>query len=129
MSSAVGEVGVPPAQPMSVPLAVNSVAPPERRIRKSRREAGAEDFPVVWISSDFFIDTSTTTAGDPGKVPPTLSDAGCGRQDPAFIVELDPPDDLVRRNHVHAPRQGPDDVDAEVVGVVLLVAVAQRHRA
>lgn len=39
-SIALGDVGPPPPQPMVAPLAVTSVAPPDRRIRKSRRLAG-----------------------------------------------------------------------------------------
>ena len=44
-------------------------------------------------------------------------------------IQVDPPHHLVGGDHVHAARQPADDVDAQLIGVVLLVAVAERQRA
>ena len=53
-SSADGEVGLPPAHPIMAPLAVTSVAPPDSRIKKSRRlDEGSAD-PVESFSSMAF---------------------------------------------------------------------------
>ena len=47
---------------------------------------------------------------------------------PPGEIQLDSSDDLLGGDHVHAPRQLADDVDAQLVGVILLVTVAERQR-
>ena len=114
-----GDVGVA-VQPAVNPAAMTAAGAPESSNRNSRR----------------FVSSPASVAGV-GRVGEgdvflfTKSSHLCHgqRQGAAAVVPLNPLDDLIGGDHVHATRERTYDVDAKSVGPVIDVAVAERQRA
>jgi len=124
----VGLVGEP-AQAARKPAAP-IVAAPERTSRNARlfvrRPSSDPSFGArVVSSSKCVLMNSPFHAGD-ARRPLVIGEIPDGA---AVEIQLDAPGDLVGRDHVHAPGQPADDVHAQRLGPIVLVAVAQRHRA
>src|ERR1044072_933664 len=80
--------------------------------RLEERGKRREEFQSSFVVSVFFF---------------RIRDFGRLARVPLVVIPLDPSDDFFGRNHVHAFRQLIDNVAAELIGVVLLVSVAQRN--
>jgi hypothetical protein len=124
----VGVVGEP-AQAARKPAAPTAAAP-DKRSRNARllfrcpSSALSIAVPVVW-SSPCVLMNSPFRAGYARR----SSMIGWITNGSAVEIQLDAPGDLVGRDHVHAPGQPPDEVDAQRLRPIFLIAVAERHRA
>ncbi len=111
-----GDVGSV-VQPDVRPAAITAAGAPESSSRNWRRfvssPASVAGFGGLWDFCLFF----TTSSSQSGQ-----------RQRTAPVVQLDPPDDLIGGDHVHAARQRADYVHAERVWPVVHVAIAEWQR-
>ena len=108
-----GEVGVV-VQAALNPAASAAAGAPASSSRKLRRSARSSGSPARGLRGGKNGLTDTSRQGLQGAAP---------------VIQLDPPDDLVGGDHVHAARQRADDVDAQGVGAIVHVAVAEGQRA
>lgn len=110
-----GDVGSV-VQPDVRPATITAAGAPESSSRNWRRfvssPASVAGCGGLWGSFRFFT-TSSSLSGP--------------RQRTAPVVQLNPPDDLIGGNHVHAARQRADNVHAECVWPIVHVAVAERQ--
>jgi hypothetical protein len=110
-----GDVGVV-VQPDVRPAAMTAAGAPDSNNRNSRRlvSSAASVAGFGWGGGVFrFFTASSSQSGQ--------------RQGAAPVVQLDPPDDLVGGNHVHAPRQATHHVHTQRLGAVVHIAVAERQ--
>jgi hypothetical protein len=124
----VGLVGEP-AQAAMKPAAPTA-ATPDRSSRNARLllrcPSSASSIGVRAVSSSICVLMNAPFHVGDGRRLLTIGEITNGS---AVEIQLDASDDVVGRNHVHAPGQPADDVHAQRLRAIFLIAVAERHRA